>query len=343
MTASDQASRDKASEVLKRIGPAAIPELSEAVVAKNSRIRTSAWNAIPKVPLLVRRIIVRTIKPPDSSLLRIGAARALRLYGPEAREAIPELEIALHDPRRDVAVEVSDALASIGEASVPVFDRGLTNGDPWIRRTAAYSLRNAGPGAAASMGSLIRALDDPDDNVRAAAAYTIAKVQVHVISNLAVVAQSGSGNSREAAAKGLLAVQQAIQRSLPALVRMAKDTDPMLRREAIENLRALGIQTPPLRMYMDALEDPVAEVRLAATDALASLGRRARPSAQSLVRRLGDDTPQVRAAAARALAALEAAVPEAMPVLQKLLEDKDPSVQAAAREALTKLGTSPTR
>ena len=341
MTASDQASRNKATEVLKRIGPPAIPELAQAVVARDSRFRSAAWRSIPKVPFVVRRLIARTVEPPDAALLRMGAARGLALFGPEAQTAIPELEIAFHDKHDQVVTDAGIALTAIGAPAVPVFQRGLTNSDARIRRTSAYLLRDAGTGAVASMGDLFKALEDSDDSVRANAAYTLARIQTHVISNLAAVAQSGSGNSRDAAARGLMLLQQTIQRSMPSLVRMAKDADPNLRREAVEILRSLLTQTPPLGAFMDALEDPVVDVRLAAANALGSLGRRARPAAQALIRRLADDSPQVRAAAARALGTLGAPLTEVVPPLQKLLEDRDPTVQAAVREALARLGADP--
>jgi HEAT repeat protein len=340
MTASDQASRNKATEVIRRVGPSAIPELAQAVVAKDSRFRTAAWRSIPKVPLVVRRLIARTVKPPDAVLLRMGAARGLALFGPEAQTALPELEIAFHDKYDPVVTEAGIALTAIGAPALPVFQRGLTNSDARIRRTSAYLLRDAGTGAIASTGDLFKALEDSDDSVRANAAYTIARVQTHVISNLAVVAQSGSVNSRDAAARGLMLLQQTIQRSMPSLVRMAKDADPNLRREAVEILRSLLTQSPPLGAFMGALEDPVVDVRLAAVNALGSLGGRARPAAQALIRLLADDSPQVRAAAARALATLGAPSPEVVPPLQKLLGDRDPAVQAAAREALGRLGVA---
>jgi HEAT repeat protein len=86
---------------------------------------------------------------------------------------------------------------------------------------------------------------------------------------------------------------------------MARDESPARRRRAIEALGALGpAGSLAVHASLEALDDPVLEVRLAAIKTLGARGGNEQSTAKALTGCLKDDSLQVREAAARALESL---------------------------------------
>lgn len=82
------------------------------------------------------------------------------------------LGAALHE--RLTAVAASRTLAGLGERAVPVLARALRIGEPWTREMAAETLGETA--ARSAWNPLLRALHDPSEAVRVAAACAIERL-----------------------------------------------------------------------------------------------------------------------------------------------------------------------
>src|SRR5262245_61421376 len=80
-----------------------------APAARTNTIKTLADGGAAAVPLLTDLLAAR--RPAD---VRLAAAEALGLIGPEAKAAVPALAAALGDSDRFVRVAAADALGKIG-------------------------------------------------------------------------------------------------------------------------------------------------------------------------------------------------------------------------------------
>ena len=129
-------------EILRRIGPPAIPMLVE-------QLRNVQWIGV-----------------------RRGAADALIDLAPETESIQPALRQALNDKDSGVAGDAARALGALGpraSPSVGALVKTLSHADPYVRIYAAEALASVGPGAAAATSDLARAIDDPAPGVRWAA------------------------------------------------------------------------------------------------------------------------------------------------------------------------------
>ncbi|MHB1558173.1 MAG: HEAT repeat domain-containing protein [Isosphaeraceae bacterium] len=170
-----------AAYALARIGPdarAAVPALTAALSGPDSRVRLTAAGALgrmgaaasPSVPDLVR------LATRGSNIqVAVQAAESLRQLGPIARK---ELIAAMHDHDVEVRVNALGVLTDPrGATVVPVAEiaRCLDDPDPQVRVAAAsaLSLAAARPEAVAVLPRLVAALGDRDSEVVAAAANAV--------------------------------------------------------------------------------------------------------------------------------------------------------------------------
>jgi HEAT repeat protein len=102
-----------------------------------------------------------------------------------------------------------------------------------------------------------------------------------------------------------------------------------------------GIRLLPF--LKEALDDPNAEVRAAAVEAIGVLGSAATGEAQSIIPLASDSMPQVRQAVLRTLLNLRADAHVTLPVAIPALGDADTGVRASAALALGALGPEASR
>jgi len=105
--------------------------------------------------------------------VRHTVAKVLGTCGPAAKAAIPALEKALKDERKEVKRAAALALGKIGKDAVPVLEKALGTNDPFVRRYAARALGNVGDGAAGSVNDFVKALADTDAEVRREAVWSL--------------------------------------------------------------------------------------------------------------------------------------------------------------------------
>jgi HEAT repeat protein len=215
----------------------------------------------------------------------------------------------------DVAAALRGGGRGLWDDAGPALRKALTeDGDPRVRRSAAYALGCFGDGAGGAAAALKKALHDESPSVRRNAAWAVGKL-------------------------GLAADGAAVTDLCDLL------TDPALevRRDAAGALGTLGRPkglagaAPLLRLAKEEKEPVVLKTAL---DALAKLaGPEHRDGVSVLSRLLSNDDPEVARAAAFVMGNVggEPAV-AALPVLRQALRDDDPLIQGLAAAALAGIG-----
>jgi HEAT repeat protein len=97
---------------------------------------------------------------------RHQAAKALGAIGPEAKDAVPALSVALRDENDLVRLNASLALLKIApesQAAIPALAEALHDQIPLIRMNAAMALNRMGGQSRAAVPALISALKDRDN------------------------------------------------------------------------------------------------------------------------------------------------------------------------------------
>lgn len=212
---------------------------------------------------------------------------------------------------------------------------GLRSEDSAKRREAVLELGKYD--VALTQAHLIRALEDPDEQVRLQAAKSLGQGgalaavprMIDWLANpepkvrtIAVIALGEIGGTEAAA----------------ALTRSLSDPDAGVRKDTVRALGTIGRKgnATVVIALIPRLEDDKAEVRLATISQLEELGDRR--AIIPLVARFGDTGVAVRAAAVRAIGKLGDR--SAVPALIRLMNDPDEAVRMAAVGSLGAIGAT---
>jgi HEAT repeat protein len=177
----------------------------------------------------------------------------------------------------------------------------------WKRAAAAYALGDMQCAEAAP--DLLTALDDPNAEVRAAAARSLGRLRASDLTLPLIEALLARRVPRGIAGVALVELGPA---AVPELRRTADHPEPQVRATAVTLLGLVG-DSGDSAVAARALRDPSAEVRAAAAEALGRIGSSSTET--DLRAALGDRAHFVRALAAGSLGAIDAAA-----ALPKLLE-----------------------
>src|SRR4029453_8624555 len=148
LNSSDEDLHLESFEIIRRIGPPAVPLLADLLRHHRTSVRRSA-------------------------------ADALIDLAPETERIQPALRRALRDTDTNVAGDAARALGALGKRAGPsVFAlvKALSHEEPRVRLYAAEALASIGPKAAAATNDLAGALDDPIPGVRWAAGEALASI-----------------------------------------------------------------------------------------------------------------------------------------------------------------------
>ncbi len=135
-------------EIIRRLGPPAIPLLVELLRHEQVSFRRFAADALIDLP-------------PNTEVIQ------------------PALRRALRDEDSDVAGDAARALGALGKRATPslrALMRTLSHEDPYVRIYAAEALASIGPNAGAATADLARAVGDPIPGVRWAACEALATI-----------------------------------------------------------------------------------------------------------------------------------------------------------------------
>lgn len=313
--------------LLAEIGPEAgpaVPRLIELLDDSRRDVRVSAADALCEIAAHHPRVLStlkRWLVDPDPDM-RFEAARLAQAIGEEARTAIPELVECLRRDRGDARHEAAVwALIALGGEAATAVAPLLAALDERVRWTAvdvigsiSYRCRccSIGAGDSSQVPALVRALDDPSEDVREesirALGYIAADAR-EAAPALARIVLGGSGDLRWRAAQSLARMGQWSDEAIAAVLRCIDEVDGAKR--PVSTLRDL------LFALADSRPPPMKVLPI-------------------LLRVLRNDDAWERKLALEVLVELLPSAVEALPVLEQASRDPDRRVQAWARCCLSR-------
>jgi HEAT repeat protein len=236
---------------------------------------------------------------------------------------------------------------------------------------AAAVLGNIGAPAAAAVRPLCRCLTAPEDDLRAIAAFALARIgpasvpalrlmlqfsdprtvaaAVGALSQIGPEARESLADLEGIAPRSPLTVQMACaaavarisgdaSRGLPLLLRALDHPDPPVRKQSLERITELGPAAhAAIPRILECVADPAPEVRAAGALTLGRIRAPASDVIPPMTRLLDDASPEVRMSAMIALASYGSAASAALPAFRKWTGDPDERTSAAARAAIERI------
>ena len=302
-------------------------------------------------------------------LLGVGAAAFLFLgeSGPPARyngrDAYAWARLVAWNPDQKSRAEAAAALQSMGTNALPLLRQRLAEKGPllsrarvWlgarlpgklghaltknlkpvsyssIRSTAAMGLKELGTNAVSAVPNLIRAMHDPDLNVRWSAATALGETGGVGALALTPLMQDPDYIVRHAAAYALGQIGPPALTATPVLVQRLGDVNNSVRDSARYSLSRIGSVAGPIVLKM--VQESHGEARRNAAKALVAVHPRGQLTLPVLVEMARDPDAASRAVAIESMALLRLSHTNAMEVYVVGLADTNSAVRVAAAKAL---------
>ena len=178
LMAKDAKVRATAAATLVQGGPGSLPLLRRLLGRRNEELHAVTLEIIrrigpPAIPLLVELLRDERLS------VRREAVDVLIDLAPHTESIQPALRRALRDEDAAVAGDAARALGALGHRASPsvgALVKTLSYDDPYVRVYAAEALASIGPKAAPATADLARALGDPAPGVRWAACEALAGI-----------------------------------------------------------------------------------------------------------------------------------------------------------------------
>ena len=178
LLANDPQVRAAAEADLVRGAARSLPLLKRFLAGEDADLRAVTFEIIrrigpPAIPLLV------DLLRHESDMVRRDTADTLIDLAPHTESIQPALRRALKDEDEMVAGDAARALGALGakaSPSVGALVTTLSHGNPYVRIYAAEALASIGPHAARATSALADALSDPVPGVRWAACEALASI-----------------------------------------------------------------------------------------------------------------------------------------------------------------------
>ena len=178
LMASDPKVRAIAATALVRGARGSLPLLRRLLDVDNEDLQLKTFDIIRRMGPTAIPLLVDLLRDARVSIRR-NAVDALIDLAPYTESIQPALRRALRDEDSDVAGDAARALGALNKRaspSVPALVRTLSHEDPYVRIYAAEALASIGPNASAATTDLARALGDPIPGVRWAASEALASI-----------------------------------------------------------------------------------------------------------------------------------------------------------------------
>jgi HEAT repeat protein len=223
-----------------------VPVLGDLLSDKDPVIRANVVEAFASLGEKALPRLIRALENDDTQAL---AVEVIHRLGPKAKAAVPALILELKDPDADYRREVEFALASIGpdaKDAVPELINRLKDEEPKVRHTACYALGKIGPAAASAAPSLRDCMASDDAFMKVASVWALLKIQPEdkPLQALAVplltkaLQETDRDLIRKEAAIALGAIGPGAKEAIPALEKIAADSDSAEVRDAAKQALA---------------------------------------------------------------------------------------------------------
>ncbi len=298
-------------------GKSAVPALVDALGTSDEDVRRCAIHALGDIgPEAATALPALTKLLQRNDVRRDTILHALGRMGPSAIPLL--LDVVRKNPPRYGYAACHEAIASVGKEAVPHLEKLLQHEDATTRAQAAHTLCHFRKrDVAEAVPALLRALEDPDVQVRRWAAEALEKL-------------AAEENTRPAA---LIVLPTLSKPALPILRPLLGDNSPEVRLAVVDRLGRASLDTLPLLLM--ALDDPDRKVRRRATEGLDRDVHDLEEALPRLVKALDDPDEDVRFAIIRAIG-LSAHGPKCMRVLTRALADGNEETRTRAEMLLSR-------
>jgi HEAT repeat protein len=345
-----------ALNLLKKLGPAAVPALTALLRHPEPFVRAAAARSLGEfgpaaeaaLPALLAAARAADGKGRAEALVALGGLRN------QADNVVPTLRDALRDPEtRRAAMHGLRRLAPWSREAREELDAALGGGDPVGAIDAAVTLNILAEDRRRLVRALTQLLDQDDPEVAESATGALEEVNPELAAETLLRLAgwvTAQGNERERA-RAEMAYRRIVERSwllapadrgvmecmVPSLVEAVeggRGPQPLL----LLDIDLLGMVGPAAERAVPALVNELGgDYDCAAAQALAGIGKVPKEAIPALAILLRDRDWQCRAAAARALAHAGAAARPFLPRLRRLREDPVGAVRPWAVYALRRL------
>jgi len=286
-------------------------------------------------------VIASMLKDPAPAR-KIAALRLAEGYGAQGTVLADSILPLLESASPAVAEKALQALAATGlsPSSVGLLSQLFRHREGRVRVLCVRLLELLGARAGALSGLAILRLDDPEAEVRTAAAEALASTGFHpaALEEVGRMLTHANRARRLDMLRILAQFGSSAEAASPLVIPLLKSEDDELRGEARRTLRATGLGRECLRSIAQLSAHPVHSVRMAAADLLEECG--ASPELCGIAAAMmADRDSALRGRAARILAKCGAPA-AALPALRKLLRDERAEVRLQALSALAGAGAA---
>jgi HEAT repeat protein len=178
LMANDPKVRAIAEDALVQGAQRSLPLLRRFLNSRNEDLHVRAFEIIRRIGPQAIPLLVDLLRYERVSIRR-SAADALIDLAPNTESLQPRLRQALRDEDSQVAGDAARALGALREKASPsvgALVKTLSHDDPYVRVYAAEALASIGPKAATATIDLARAVGDPIPGVRWAACEALASI-----------------------------------------------------------------------------------------------------------------------------------------------------------------------
>jgi outer membrane protein assembly factor BamB/HEAT repeat protein len=171
VTANDAKIRTSAEAALVKGAGRSLPLLRRFLTSDNEYLHEQTFEIIRQIGPPAIPLLVELLRHEEVSFRRFGADASIDL-APDTESIQPALRRALSDEDSMVAGDAVRALGALGQRASPsvgALVKTLSHSDPYVRIYTAEALASIGPKASAATKDLAKALSDPVPGVRWAA------------------------------------------------------------------------------------------------------------------------------------------------------------------------------
>ena len=175
---SNRQARAAAVEALAQAGAKSLPLLERFLRSGDQDLLEQTFDLLHRLGPVAMPTLTEMLKHPNKGM-RLAAVDVLIDLAPDTESVQPALCLLLRDPSPDVARDGARALGALrarAAPSVPHLVKALEHQDELLRLYSAEALASIGPAAAPATGALIDALRDSTASVRWAAAEALAAI-----------------------------------------------------------------------------------------------------------------------------------------------------------------------
>lgn len=321
---------------------APIDQLISALESNDFNTKMRAVSFIGRRGNDSKQAVPALIKAMSDRPLRESSLHALREIGPDAADAVPALFKMLSVYPNEPATRwlAAQALASIGQASIPTLEKGVSSTNLYEKLWSHAALGMIeGPTSnhirilAESMNS-----EDPTTSLESVSGLTMigpaAKVAIpRIIDAFQIPTAPKTDLAMLLAQMGKDAAP-----AIPQLITLLDDPTAITRQRAAYALSRVGGAelAPAIPGLIELFQAKEAYVREMAATALGSSGNTAEEAIPAVIERLQDDDEHVRSAAAQALGEISPKDARVHTALVKAMNDESGRVRSQAAPILAR-------